>query len=90
LEHGNEAMVEDLLAASRDWGFALADLTVPVLILHGAADAMVPAAHGEWLAAHCPGAELRLIADAGHITVLDSAPAALEWAHARVQEEAFS
>jgi pimeloyl-ACP methyl ester carboxylesterase len=84
LEHGNEGMVEDLLSGARGWGFALADITVPVLILHGAADRMVPAAHGEWLAAHCPGAELRLIADAGHITVLDAAPAALEWVHARL------
>jgi pimeloyl-ACP methyl ester carboxylesterase len=85
LEHGHEGMVEDLLAGAWAWGFALAELTVPVLILHGSADRMVPAAHGEWLAAHCPGAELRLIADAGHITVLDSVPAALEWVRARVK-----
>ncbi|MGH3393628.1 MAG: alpha/beta fold hydrolase [Streptosporangiaceae bacterium] len=51
----------------------------PVLILHGDQDRMVPSAHGKWLAAHCPAAELRLAPDAGHITVLDSAPAALEW-----------
>ena len=84
LEHGNEGMVEDLLAGAWAWGFALAEITVPTLILHGAADRMVPAAHGEWLAAHCLGAELRGIPDAGHITVLDSAPAALEWVRARV------
>jgi pimeloyl-ACP methyl ester carboxylesterase len=79
LELGSEGMAEDLLAGARDWGFALADITVPALILHGAADRMVPAAHGEWLAAHCPGAEFRLVSDAGHITVLNAAPAALEW-----------
>jgi pimeloyl-ACP methyl ester carboxylesterase len=84
LEHGNEGMVEDLLAGAAGWGFSLAAITVPVLILHGTADRMVPAAHGEWLAAHCPGAELRLIAGAGHITVLDSAPAALDWVRARL------
>jgi pimeloyl-ACP methyl ester carboxylesterase len=84
LAHGPEGMVQDLLAGARDWGFALADITVPTLIMHGAADRMVPAAHGGWLAAHCPGAELRLIAGAGHITVLDSAPAALEWVQSRV------
>jgi pimeloyl-ACP methyl ester carboxylesterase len=84
VEHGREGMVEDLLASARGWGFALPDRTVPVLILHGAADRMVPPAHGEWLAAHCRGAELRLIAGAGHITVLDSAPAALEWVQARL------
>jgi pimeloyl-ACP methyl ester carboxylesterase len=83
LEHGNEGMVEDLLAGAGDWGFPLADITVPVLILHGAADRMVPAGHGAWLAAHCPEAELRLIPDAGHITVLDSAPAALDWVRAQ-------
>jgi pimeloyl-ACP methyl ester carboxylesterase len=77
-------MVEDLLASAWAWGFALAEITVPVLILHGAADRMVPAAHGEWLATHCPGAALRLVPDAGHITVLDAAPDALEWVRARV------
>ena len=83
LARGNEGMVEDLLAGAWPWGFALAEIAVPTLILHGEADRMVPAAHGEWLAAHCPGAELRLIAGAGHITVLDSAPAALKWARAQ-------
>jgi pimeloyl-ACP methyl ester carboxylesterase len=79
MEQGDEGMVEDLLAGAQAWGFTPADITVPVLILHGANDRMVPSAHGEWLAAHCPTARLRLVPDAGHITVLDSAPAALEW-----------
>jgi pimeloyl-ACP methyl ester carboxylesterase len=79
MAQGQAGMVDDLLAAARDWGFAPADITVPVLILHGAADRMVPCSHGQWLAAHCPTAEFRLASDAGHITVLDSAPAALEW-----------
>ncbi len=84
MEKGHEGMVDDLLAGARAWGFAPADITVPVLILHGAQDRMVPSAHGEWLAAHCPAAELRLAPGAGHITVLDSAPAALEWLRDRV------
>jgi len=79
MEKGDEGMVEDLLASAQAWGFAPADITVPVLILHGGQDRMVPRTHGEWLAAHCPTAELRLAPGAGHITVLDSAPAALEW-----------
>jgi pimeloyl-ACP methyl ester carboxylesterase len=84
MEKGNEGMVEDLLAGARAWGFAPADITVPVLILHGGKDRMVPSAHGQWLATHCPTAELRLAPDAGHISVLDSAPAALRWLHDRV------
>ena len=79
LDQGNEGMVEDLLAAAQPWGFDPADITVPVLILHGARDRMVPSSHGEWLAAHCPTAEFRLTPGAGHVTVLDEAPAALEW-----------
>jgi pimeloyl-ACP methyl ester carboxylesterase len=84
MEQGPEGMVDDLLAGAKAWGFAPADISVPVLIQHGDSDRMVPSAHGEWLAAHCPTAELRLVADAGHITVLDSAPAALEWLRDRV------
>jgi pimeloyl-ACP methyl ester carboxylesterase len=84
MEKGDEGMVEDLLAGAQAWGFTPADITVPVLILHGDEDRMVPSAHGEWLAAHCPAAELRLAPGAGHITVLDSAPAALEWLRDRV------
>jgi pimeloyl-ACP methyl ester carboxylesterase len=81
---GDEGIVDDSLAGARAWGFAPADITVPVLILHGAKDQMVPSAHAEWLAAHCPAAELRLVPDAGHITVLDSAPTALAWLRDRV------
>ncbi len=84
MEEGDEGMVEDLLAGAQGWGFAPADITVPVLIVHGDKDRMVPSAHGEWLAAHCPAAELRLAPGAGHITVLDSAPAALAWLRDRV------
>jgi pimeloyl-ACP methyl ester carboxylesterase len=84
MEEGDDGMVEDLLAGAQGWGFAPADITVPVLIVHGDMDRMVPSAHGEWLAAHCPAAELRLASGAGHITVLDSAPAALAWLRDRV------
>jgi pimeloyl-ACP methyl ester carboxylesterase len=35
-------MMGDLLAGVQAWGFAPADITMPVLILHGAEDRMVP------------------------------------------------
>jgi hypothetical protein len=53
--------------------------------MDGAQDKMVPCAHGEWLAARCPAAGLRIVADAGPITLLDSAPAALAWLAALVR-----
>jgi acyl dehydratase len=61
------------------WGFDLPDVTVPTLIMHGTDDRMVPSSHGEWLAAHCPAAELRLEQGEGHISVLASARSALAW-----------
>jgi acyl dehydratase len=76
---GPEGMVEDDVTVMAPWGFDLRGVTVPTLIMHGTDDHMVPSSHGEWLAAHCPAAELRLQPGAGHISVLDSAPDALAW-----------
>jgi len=83
IEQGNQGYLEDTLASVRPWGFRLDAIRVPVLIMHGAEDKMVPCAHGRWLAGRCPAAELRIVPDAGHITVLDSAPEALTWLAAR-------
>jgi pimeloyl-ACP methyl ester carboxylesterase len=86
MEQGDVGMVEDLLAGAGPWGFAVADLRVPVLVMHGAADRMVPCSHGEWLGAHCAGAEFVAVPGAGHITVLDQAPAALGWLRSRLAD----
>jgi hypothetical protein len=40
---------------------------------------VAPIAHGQWLARRCPAAELRLRPDDGHISVLNSAAAAMDW-----------
>jgi pimeloyl-ACP methyl ester carboxylesterase len=88
IEQGSEGLLEDTLAAVRSWEFRPDAIRVPALIMHGAKDKMVPCAHGEWLAARCLAAELRIVADAGHITVLDSAPEALAWLAARVRADA--
>jgi hypothetical protein len=48
--------------------------------------ASVPAAHGEWLARHCPSAELWLYPEDGHISVLNSgAAAAMGWLRERAE-----
>jgi pimeloyl-ACP methyl ester carboxylesterase len=85
MQQGGEGYIEDTLAAVQPWGFRPGAIGVPVLIMHGAKDKMVPCAHGEWLAARCRTAGLRTVPDAGHITVLDSVPQALTWLAARAR-----
>jgi pimeloyl-ACP methyl ester carboxylesterase len=79
LAAGPAALIDDDLAYVAPWGFDPADVSVPLLIVHGGADLMVPGAHGVWLAEHCPTAELWLRPEDGHISILESAGAALEW-----------
>jgi pimeloyl-ACP methyl ester carboxylesterase len=55
------------------------EVRVPVLVVHGGQDRVVPSSHGRWLAGRIPSAELwRRPAD-GHVSVLGSAEAALGW-----------
>ncbi|MGH3168432.1 MAG: alpha/beta fold hydrolase, partial [Trebonia sp.] len=69
----------------RPWGFDLAAITVPVLLLHGRQDMFVPFGHGEWLAAHIPGVEARLLDDDGHLTLLTNrVPEVHAWLSARL------
>jgi pimeloyl-ACP methyl ester carboxylesterase len=83
--NGLDGMVEDDVGAMAPWGFDPAQVTATTLIVHGTGDRMVPSSHGEWLAAHCPRAELRLEPGEGHISVLSCAPAVLAWLRDRVR-----
>lgn len=58
--------VDDELAFLQPWGFDPSAIRVTAAIWYGAEDVLVPAAHGEWLARHIPGAEVR-VEQRGHI-----------------------
>jgi pimeloyl-ACP methyl ester carboxylesterase len=58
---------DDDLAHIHPWGFDVGEITVPVLVRYGATDVLVPPAHGEWLAAHVPGAVVKVDGAAGHL-----------------------
>jgi pimeloyl-ACP methyl ester carboxylesterase len=61
---------DDDLAFTRDWGFSLEDIGVPVTVWQGRQDAMVPYAHGAWLATHVAGARGMLLEEEGHVSLV--------------------
>lgn len=66
LRPGVEGWIDDDIAFTKPWGFEVESIRVPVYVTYGRADNLVPAAHGDWLAAHVPGAEVH-VTDVGHM-----------------------
>jgi pimeloyl-ACP methyl ester carboxylesterase len=63
---GIEGSWDDCVAQITPWGFDLAQVSVPVLLLHGGQDKAVPFSHGQWLASHIPGVEAWFFDNEGH------------------------
>ena len=59
--------VDDDLAFLKPWGFEISEIEVPTEVWYGETDVLVPAAHGRWLAANVPGAEVVIQHDEGHM-----------------------
>ena len=83
VENGPVPIIDDDLAYVSPWGFDPARVGAPTLILHGGGDRVVPGSHGEWLADRCPQAELWILPEDGHISVLHSGEAAMGWLRER-------
>ena len=66
LEYAGTAMADPGL---RD---RLTAITIPVLVVWGAADRMIPVEHGRAYAGGIPGARLRVITQAGHLPQLET------------------
>jgi len=69
--HGVWGWVDDDFTVINPWGFDVAELRVPVQIRYGATDVLVPASHGEWLAAHVPNASVVVDESGGHMSTPD-------------------
>ncbi len=62
---------EDDIAFVSDWGFSFSPGAAPVAVWQGDDDRMVPFGHGQWLAAHIPGAEVHLLPGEGHLSLAE-------------------
>lgn len=66
LAPGADGWVDDMLAFVSPWGFDVGSIRVPTAVKFGRTDNLVPAAHGDWLAAHIPNAVVSADEAAGH------------------------
>jgi pimeloyl-ACP methyl ester carboxylesterase len=78
LATGLAGYVDDDLAFVAPWGFRLADVAAPVLLVHGGLDRMAPSAHSAWLASHFHVAELDLRPADGHLSIFTAAASAAD------------
>jgi pimeloyl-ACP methyl ester carboxylesterase len=78
-EAGPDGLIDDDVAFAAAWGFDPADIDIPVLVVHGGEDRMVPATHADALVRRCPRPELWLRPRDGHVSVLAALPLAMDW-----------
>jgi pimeloyl-ACP methyl ester carboxylesterase len=76
---GPDGLIDDDVAFASPWGFDLAEIHVPVLLVHGGQDRVVPAAHADWLLREVRSSELWLRPNDGHISVHNAVPVAMDW-----------
>jgi pimeloyl-ACP methyl ester carboxylesterase len=73
-----DGFVDDDLAFTRQWGFAVSGITVPVAVWYGPHDTLVPTSHGDWLARTVPAADV-VVLDGGHFAIYDRMSELLAW-----------
>jgi pimeloyl-ACP methyl ester carboxylesterase len=69
IEQRRDGWIDDDQAFIQDWGFDIAEIKIPVLIVHGGQDKFVPLSHSEWLAGHIGTAETSFFPDEGHLSL---------------------
>ena len=71
--------VDEYRVMGAPWGFVPEDVTIPVHVFQGGADALVPEAWGRELARRIPGAVITCYPGEGHFIALTRRREVLEW-----------
>jgi pimeloyl-ACP methyl ester carboxylesterase len=79
-----DGWLDDDIAFVSPWAFDVSSIAVPLLIMQGDQDLMVPFAHGQWLGAALPSATLWLMAGEGHLSLEAKVPDVHEWLIAQI------
>lgn len=74
LQSGGKGAIHDFSLLAHPWGFPLEAVSVPVQLWHGRADTTVPQSSGEYLARLIPAAQLWLLPDEGHFSLMVDHP----------------
>ena len=82
---GPNGLIDDDLAFVAPWGFDVAQIDAPVLLVQGGQDRVVPPTHGDRLMHNCPSSELWLRPRDGHISILGAVPLAMDWLRAQYE-----
>jgi pimeloyl-ACP methyl ester carboxylesterase len=70
-QQGPVGVADDILSyATDDWGFDLAEVRAPVLLVYGAEDGLVPPEHGRWYEQQLRDASLTVVPDVGHLVIV--------------------
>lgn len=76
-----QALLDDARLFGVDWGFRLADVTVPVRWWHGDADSIISLPDAQAAVAHLPDVELTLMPDESHLGGFAAADDVLAFLH---------
>lgn len=80
IRQSRDGWADDDIAFTTPWAFDLTQIGIPVMLMHGEQDQMVPFSHAKWLAGRIPNVHTRFLPDDGHLTIaLQRVPEVHAW-----------